>query len=234
MTVYVITNTVNGKQYVGQTRASLAERWRQHVSDSQRIDRRKGCRALHAAIAKYGAAAFTLHAMAMPGASQAALDSMEVRLIAAFNSIAPRGYNLKTGGSRGQHTDETRALMSQSQRGRTATAETRALLSAVHKGKPLSSAHRQKLSLTQKGRPSRLKGTKLPPQWCANMSAALKGRKGPNLGRKFSPEWRAKMSAALKGRVGAMTGKRHSPEAIEKIRKSNRRTWAAKRSGSPQ
>ena len=48
--IYLITNLVNGKQYVGQTTCSVEERWRGHISDSKNepsilVDK---------AIAKYG------------------------------------------------------------------------------------------------------------------------------------------------------------------------------------
>lgn len=36
--IYVITNDVNGKQYVGKTNFSLERRFREHISDSKKID----------------------------------------------------------------------------------------------------------------------------------------------------------------------------------------------------
>ena len=47
MFVYLITNTINGKRYVGQTKRTLHERWWQHTHQ-------KNCRYLSAAINKYG------------------------------------------------------------------------------------------------------------------------------------------------------------------------------------
>lgn len=34
--IYLVTNTVTGKKYIGQTRASIAQRWRQHVSAAKK------------------------------------------------------------------------------------------------------------------------------------------------------------------------------------------------------
>jgi predicted GIY-YIG superfamily endonuclease len=47
MIVYLITNTANGKRYVGQTNQSLAARWWGHVN-------RNHCRILYNAIEKHG------------------------------------------------------------------------------------------------------------------------------------------------------------------------------------
>ena len=54
MLVYLITNTVNGKQYIGQTRVSLHRRWLGHKSSHHTRS------PLHSAIQKYGAQAFCL------------------------------------------------------------------------------------------------------------------------------------------------------------------------------
>lgn len=203
VTVYVITNTVNGKQYVGQTVSSPKTRWYQHVSEAK--NGRKGSCALYAAIRKYGAEAFTLNAIAA-GASQIELDEAEQQWISQLGTLAPNGYNLKTGGSRGRHTAEARAKMSVSQRNRAPISDvTRAKLSAIHKGKPLSAEHRQKLSNAKTGKPSPLRGRTLSKETRAKISASLAGHTGSNLGRKFSQEWRDKISA---GRARAWARKK--------------------------
>ena len=51
--IYKITNRINGKVYIGQTRMSLNVRWWHHCN-------RKDCPALHHAIKKYGAENFTV------------------------------------------------------------------------------------------------------------------------------------------------------------------------------
>ena len=50
--IYVITNDINNKQYVGQTSISLQERFKQHVSDKDRRSFEK--RPLYNAMNKYG------------------------------------------------------------------------------------------------------------------------------------------------------------------------------------
>lgn len=32
--IYLVTNQVTGKEYIGQTTRTLEERWKQHVSDA--------------------------------------------------------------------------------------------------------------------------------------------------------------------------------------------------------
>jgi hypothetical protein len=52
--VYVITNLINGKQYVGQTIQSVAKRFKQHSSDN-----RSG-RHMHASIKFHGEENFSI------------------------------------------------------------------------------------------------------------------------------------------------------------------------------
>ena len=105
--IYVIANTVNGKQYVGQTIVPPRKRWGLHCSHARTY---AGCRALSTAIRKYGTAAFTLHAMTLHNVTQDQLDDAERIAIAAFGSLRPHGYNLNTGGLSGQRaSEETRA-----------------------------------------------------------------------------------------------------------------------------
>ena len=49
MIIYKVTNRINGKIYIGQTKGSLGKRWRYHCYSSS------GCRCLYNAIQKYGA-----------------------------------------------------------------------------------------------------------------------------------------------------------------------------------
>lgn len=57
--IYVITNQINGKQYIGKTNDSIEKRWKEHIHDSKRrnlIEKRP----LYSAMNKYGIENFTV------------------------------------------------------------------------------------------------------------------------------------------------------------------------------
>ena len=92
--VYLVTNRVNGKIYVGCTKASLAQRWRQHRSAAK-----KGSPfALHAAIRKYGEGNFKIECIEKVGGDHDDLMVAEMLHIAARQCLVPIGYNLTEGG----------------------------------------------------------------------------------------------------------------------------------------
>lgn len=106
MKIYCITNSINDKQYVGQTTKSIAARWKQHCLLSGR------CRALESAIRKYGVGAFSIMEIAS-AESQYELDRLEQFWIAELNTVSPAGYNLSGGGNgAGKMHESTRAIIS--------------------------------------------------------------------------------------------------------------------------
>lgn len=93
---------VSGKCYHGQT-INPSERWSHHFrTDSH-------CHALRAAIAKYGRDKFVFEVVG-EASSKEELDALEIKWVAT--SLSPLGYNLKTGGSNGKPSAETRRKMS--------------------------------------------------------------------------------------------------------------------------
>lgn len=105
MRIYCITNSANGKRYVGQTIQSIETRWRQHCSLQGK------CRAIESAIRKYGAGAFSIEEIAS-AESQSELDALEQEWIARLDTVSPNGYNLSGGGEgAGAMHDETKAIM---------------------------------------------------------------------------------------------------------------------------
>jgi group I intron endonuclease len=90
MIVYLITNLVNGKRYIGQTSRSLEWRWHIHQT-------RKGCRALRNAIDKYGANNFSMEVLFDVPTKELA-GEFETEYISRYNTKAPNGYNLTDGG----------------------------------------------------------------------------------------------------------------------------------------
>ena len=92
--VYLITNKVNGKKYVGQTTKSIEQRWKEHCYSNPT---RKFL--LHKAIAKYGVENFEIEQLAVAPFVQA-LDDLERFHIKDQKSLAPIGYNLESGGAK--------------------------------------------------------------------------------------------------------------------------------------
>jgi group I intron endonuclease len=111
MTIYMITNLINGKQYVGQTTQTLKRRWNFHVCG------RSGCIALKSAFEKYGKENFKIEPLFV-ASSLEELDEKEVEFISSMNTIAPNGYNLTSGGERPVFSEETRKKMSDAKVGK--------------------------------------------------------------------------------------------------------------------
>lgn len=92
MIIYCITNLVNNKKYVGQTRYSLENRWKQHLQDSKTILDRK----LYRAIRKYGKESFKLEVLCNCSSLEE-LNEKETYYIKLFDTVK-NGYNHGYGG----------------------------------------------------------------------------------------------------------------------------------------
>lgn len=147
MRVYIITNLINGKQYVGQTRRTVAKRFKGHARSA--ASGRKSI--IHQAIAKHGIENFTVRELAT-ATSQDELDMLEKQFIEQYNTLTPNGYNLKTGGQHGgsQYSQESRDKMAAAKIGTTASDTTRELMSQVHSERWSSQDLRDKKSKTSK------------------------------------------------------------------------------------
>jgi group I intron endonuclease len=92
--VYMVTNLVNGKKYVGCTARTVEVRWVEH----QNLAKRGSSFALHAAIRKYGAESLSIEVLEEVVGSHADLMAAEVRWISFHVCVAPKGYNFTRGG----------------------------------------------------------------------------------------------------------------------------------------
>lgn len=124
--IYITTNIVNGKQYIGQTTRNLSKRITEHKCQS-------GCPFFHKAIKKYGIKNFKWVPIEYPIEE---LDEMESFWINKLSTLKPNGYNLDTGGHINKKaSEETKRKMSKSQTGRITSLETKIKLSKSKKGK---------------------------------------------------------------------------------------------------
>lgn len=104
MIIYKITNLINNKCYVGQTKRSLDERWYGHCS-------KDGCTALHNAILKYGKESFKIEIIDRAN-TESELNEKERYWIEKLNTIAPLGYNLRSGGDRFELSEVSKQRLS--------------------------------------------------------------------------------------------------------------------------
>jgi len=154
--IYLITNLVNNKKYVGQTKQGRAERrWQEHfvytVNDSK---------VLHNAIRKYGAENFEFK-LIETDILEELIDEREQYYIKYYNTfyLNGQGYNMTEGGQgiHGyMHTEETKQRIKESnltawQRLKKEEPERYAQLcinrGLAIKGKPKSDEHKAKLSI---------------------------------------------------------------------------------------
>lgn len=91
--VYMMSNSVNKKVYVGVTQTSLHERFNKHRKS---VQRRSG-RPLYVDMKKFGDSAFKIEPLAhVPNLSEG--HKMEIIWVFLLNAKTPNGYNLTDGG----------------------------------------------------------------------------------------------------------------------------------------
>ena len=92
--IYRITNTINGKVYIGQTSVSIAQRWRQH----RWAAKKESTYPLYRAIKRYGSDKFSVECLEIVIGSRSDLVAAEIRFINSYSALSPKGYNLSSGG----------------------------------------------------------------------------------------------------------------------------------------
>ena len=172
MLLYVITNKVNNTRYIGQTIQALSKRWISHKkSKSQTFISR--------AIQKHGPENFEIRVLSRCNSVEE-LNHREQYYIKLFNTMAPNGYNLTTGGDRPQFSLETRNKISVANKGK--------------KKGPMSKATRLKLADINRGK-------KHSSETKRKMSDSHSGPKNVNYGKTMSIEQREKLSISHIGQV---------------------------------
>jgi group I intron endonuclease len=195
-TLYLVTNTLNGKQYVGQT-----------IVAGNRVGHGK---LITKAYNKYGKDQFTYEPVCKGIENRNTLNFMEKFWIKVMDCRIPNGYNIEHGGSKVEKiADETRALLSaqrmgnQHRLGTKQSEATRALMSAQRRNP--SAEYRRRLSEAQKGR-------------TFSAETIEKIRVG-NQGKIVSEETKAKIRAARKLQV-------FSAETKQKLSDAAKKQWA--------
>jgi group I intron endonuclease len=184
--IYLITNKINGKVYVGQTTENVPEdRWDKHISKAK-------CKSTDElyyfgrAIKKYGSENFTFEIIKGECTDEDDLTYWEIYYVNFYDSMnREKGYNTREPGSRGKHTEETKEKLRIANTGKILTDEHKKKLSLAHTGKKLTEQCKAKMSAVRKGRP-------LSAEHCEAIST---GRTGI----KFSEEHKKNMSLVRSG-----------------------------------
>jgi len=100
--IYLITNSLNSKKYVGLTVQALKKRWQYHTEQAF-TNNIKSLDSLHAAIRQYGAEVFKIEQIDS-GTTKVDLESKEKKWIKELGTLVPNGYNISTGGVSGGST----------------------------------------------------------------------------------------------------------------------------------
>lgn len=181
--LYKITNEINGKCYIGQTK-DYEKRKIDHIYDNNNS-------LIHNAIKKYGRHAFVFEILKKIPNDK--IDEAEREAIIKYNSLVPNGYNLETGGCLNKKLSEnTKQKISKAKIGKSnyiPTKETRIKTSLTLMGHPVSNETKQKISKANKGK-KRDEKTRL--KIILNLTH--------NKGAKLSDEVKQKISNALKAR----------------------------------
>ena len=154
-TLYIITNKINGKVYIGQTYKTTEKRAGNNGLSY------KSSPLFYNAIQKYGW--YNFYTVELCSAiNKANSDCLERYYIKTYDSTNPeKGYNIAPGGSSfflgRKHSEETKKKMSRPawNKGKPMSDEQKKKLSIATKGKkrkPFSDEHRQALSLANTGK----------------------------------------------------------------------------------
>lgn len=231
--VYLATNQVNGKTYVGIS-ISVVKRWKKHKYDARSG---KGKHAFACALRKHGADNFTWQVLAeFP--SEPLAKQAEIYTIA-------QGYGdyneTKGGGGCSGLSPAAQAKKSAALKGRPKSEETRRNMSLAQQGHYVSQQAKLKMSESRLAYLKEYGGYVYPEEVCLKISAALKGKpksqaarnnmSKAKLGKRNTEEHKANISKGLndfwatpeaevtreKHRKNS-TGRTHTPEARAKIK----------------
>ncbi len=187
--VYLITNTQDGKRYVGQTTRDPARRFCEHMTAA--IAKRSDTHLSHA-IRRDGPSAFRLEVLHECKTDE--LDDAERSWIAQLRTDDRElGYNMTLGGQDGAAmTIEVRLKISAGLMGHEVAASTRSQISSARKGMKFSAQHCARMSASHVGvargpNPDSQRaaasavhaGKHVGPETCRRISAAKAGKPRP-------------------------------------------------------
>jgi len=224
MFVYLTTNAVNSKQYVGQTKSKR----KQYLGSGILLNN---------AIDKYGRENFKRQVL-IRCSSQEELNEQEIFWINKLNTLYPNGYNLMDGGyGFTRHSEEYKRRLSKERLGennpfygRKHTEKTKQRISKLGKGRKLgelSEETKRKIGEASKGRVPWNKGKKHSEETKRKMKEAHRnkdysGTNNPFYGKRHSEETKEKFSIIHSGR-------KHTEESKKKMSEERTKYWQARK-----
>ena len=222
--IYSITNTINGKRYIGQSK-DIYKRWGKHKSELR--NNKHANQHLQTAWNKYGEGCFLFEILEECSVDN--LDTLEKQYIAKYKANdRDFGYCYEDGGHLNKIcSKETRAKISKklmyhpvseeiiqklksSHVGKHLSEEAKKKLSEFNKGKKLTEDHKAKISASNKGKKlseehkAKLSASHMGHKWSEETRQKVKGTRSgvnsPCYGKHLSEETKKKLSASLKGR----------------------------------
>jgi group I intron endonuclease len=185
--IYLVTNNINGKQYVGQS-----------TVDRNKVGHGK---AIIEAYNKYGKSNFTYEKVCTGINNRNTLNYLEKFWIKAINTLSPNGYNIEGGGSdKGVVAESTKQKLHEINIGKTMSIETCNKISESLTGEKnpfYGKTHSIESKLKIGKAISERKGTYITSDKTKKVLSELhSGVKNPFYGKKHSEEAKEKMRLA--------------------------------------
>ena len=223
--IYLLTNTENGKQYIGKafhftgkTKKYIhgyLHRWTEHQRQAKKQLKTKkqsgACVKLNNAINKYTAEKFTLQVLLVCRIEDA--SAFEIKFIDLYGTYE-NGYNMTKGGegiSGLQRSEEFCERLRQANLGP----------NNPNWGKHLTEEHKQKISQANSGENHHFFGTTFSNEYKQKLSDAKKGEKNPNFGKPMKDTHRKNLGKSIKKAKRKITDE----QFIEILMKKNTGEW---------
>ena len=146
--IYKITNTVNNKVYIGQTKLTLQQRWGMH---KRSVKKQSMDGLLQRAFRKYGIEVFLIDVLEDNIPNIEMLNTKEKYYIEKYASFGECGYNMTTGGEGFVVRQSTKNKHSCASKGRKHSEQTKAVLREKAKQRKHSEFTKKILSEKMKG-----------------------------------------------------------------------------------
>lgn len=113
MVVYLVTNLINNKKYIGYTTKTLKERMQGHFHKAKCNKDKHYFYLFAQALRKYSKESFKWEEICSCSTLEECQEK-EIFYIKEYNTVSPNGYNLTHGGNGGIQSDETKDKISKS------------------------------------------------------------------------------------------------------------------------